>query len=128
MFDVTARDSITFCRIEQVAALAPDVTASAPGAGNIQKLLSDARPEIRARHPRSPSRHPRALLVEPYTRDLPIRARIDEKQEGAEAPSSIEHTSGAQLIQSFTVSMLLLTHSSATSRGSSLSRPISRIH
>ena len=63
-----------------------------------------------------------------HGRNLSLRERTDEKKEGAEAPSSTEHTGAAQLIHSFTVSMLFLTHSSATSRGSFLSRPISRIH
>ena len=61
-------------------------------------------------------------------RNLSIRERTGEKKEGAEAPSSTERTGDSQLIHWFTVSMLFLTHSSATSRGSFLSRPISRIH
>ena len=68
------------------------------------------------------------VLAELHKRELPFREWSDEKKEGAEAPSSTEHTGGAQLIHWFTVSMLFLTHSSATSRGSILSRPIWRIH
>ena len=67
-------------------------------------------------------------LVELLKSVLPVREWFGEKEEGAGAPSSAEHASGAQLIHSFTVSMLFATHSSATSRGSSLSRPILRIH